>query len=56
MKVTKLLPRKLAITWQEYDLARTDGQLEYLRAKVSVLDEMSNEGHAELRRLKGECR
>ena len=56
MKITRILPANLAIGWQEYDLARTDGQLEYLRAKVSVLDEMSNEGHAELRRLKGERR
>jgi len=53
MKVTKLLPRKLAISWQEYDLARTDGQLEYHRAMVRGLEEMSEEGHAELRRLKG---
>ena len=53
MKVTKLLPRKLAIGWQEYDLARTDGKLEYYKAMVQVLEEMSDEGHAELRRLKG---
>jgi len=53
MKVTKILPRKLAIGWQEYYLARTDGQLEYLRAKVRVLEEISNEGHTELRRLEG---
>jgi len=53
MKVTKLLPRKLAIGWQEYDLSRTDDKLEYHRAIVSALEEMSNDGHAELRRLKG---
>ena len=53
MKVTKLLPRKLAIGWQEYDLARTDDKLDYHRAIVNALEEMSNEGHAELRRLKG---
>ena len=54
MKVTRILPRKLAVGWQEYDLARTDGQLEYHKAMAQVLEEMSNEGHAELRRLKGD--
>jgi len=53
MKVTKLLPRKLAIGWQDYDLSRTDDKLDYHRAIVSALEEMSNEGHTELRRLEG---
>jgi len=54
MKITKILPRKLAIGWQEYDLSRTDGQLEYYKAMVQVLEEMSDESHTELRRLKEE--
>ena len=53
MKVTRILPRKLAIGWQEYDLARTDGELEYHKAMAQVLEEMSEQGHDELRRLKG---
>ncbi len=53
MKVTRILPRKLAIGWQEYNLARTDGELEYLKAKAQVLEEISEQGHTELRRLKG---
>ena len=53
MKITRILPEKLAIGWQEYDLARTDGQLEYHKTMVRVLEEMSDEGHAELQHLKG---
>ncbi len=53
MKITKILPKPLAIYYQEYDLNRTDGQLEYHRAMVGVLAELSQEGHEELRRLRG---
>jgi len=53
MKITRILPKKFAIDWQKYDLARTDGKLEYHKTMVSVLEEMSDQGHAELRHLKG---
>jgi len=52
MKITKILPKPFAIAYQEYDLNRTDGELEYYKAKVRVLEERSHEGHAELERLK----
>jgi len=51
MKITKILPKPLAIAYQENDLNRTDGQLEYHRAMVRVLEMRSQEGHAELSRL-----
>ena len=53
MKITRILPKPLAIAYQEHDLNRTDGQLEYHRAMVRVLAELSQEGHEELRRLRG---
>jgi len=53
MKLTKVLPKPLAIFYQEYDLNRTDGELEYHQAMVRVLEERSHEGHAELSRLRG---
>jgi len=53
MKITRILPKKFAIGWQEHDLARTDGKLEFHKTMVRVLEEMSDQGHAELRRLKG---
>jgi len=52
MKITRILPKPLAIAYQEHDLNRTDGQLEYHRAMVRVLEELSAEGHAELGRLR----
>ena len=53
MKITKILPKPLAIFYQEYDLNKTDGELEYYQAMVRVLEERSQEGHAELSRLRG---
>ena len=53
MKLTKILPKPLAIGWQKYDLERTDGELEYHKTMVRVLEKMSDQGHAELRRLNG---
>ena len=53
MKLTRILPKVLAIEWQRYDLARTDSELDYHKAMASVLEKMSVEGHEELARLKG---
>jgi len=54
LKITRILPKPLATYYQEYDLNRTDGQLEYYQAMVRVLEQRSQEGHEELRRLKGD--
>ena len=53
MKLTRILPRKLAISWQEYDINRTDSNLAYYEAMAKGYKEMSEEGHSELKRLKG---
>jgi len=55
MKITKILPNKLAIGWQEYSLNKTEGQLEYHRGMVRVLEEILEEGNQELWRLKENC-
>jgi len=52
MKITRFLPKLLAIAYQEHDLNRTDGQLEYYQAMVRVLEQRSQEGHEELQRLR----
>ena len=52
MKITRILPKSLAIGFQEYDLRKVDSLLEYHRGMVQVLAERSREGHEELRRLK----
>ncbi len=55
MKITRILPKPLAIYYQEYDLRKTDDYLEYYRIMVATLAARSEEGHAELRRLKENC-
>jgi len=52
MKITRILPKSIAIGYQEYDLRKVDSLLEYHRGMVRVLEERSREGHEELRRLK----
>jgi len=54
MKITRILPKPLAIGYQEYDLRKVDSYLEYHRAMARVFEERSLEGHAELERLKAE--
>ena len=54
MKLTRILPRVLAIEWQKYDLAHIDSKLEFHKAMAEGLQKCSEEGHAEMRRLKGE--
>lgn len=54
MKITRILPKPLAKYYQEYDLRRTDGWLEYHKAMSRMLEKLSIEGHEELRRLEEE--
>jgi hypothetical protein len=54
LKLTRILPKPLAIEWQRYDLAHVDGDLEYHKEMAEFLEQRSKEGHAEMRRLKGE--
>jgi len=53
MKLTRIIPKVLAIEWQRYDLAHVDGELEYHKAMAKYLQESSDEGHEELERLRG---
>ena len=53
MKITRILPKFLAKTYQEEDLRRAEDKLEYHRVMVRVLQERVVEGHAELQRLRG---
>ena len=54
LKITRLLPKPLAIYYQEYDLNKVDGYLKYYKGMVRVLEVRSQDGHEELRRLKEE--
>jgi len=51
MKITRILPKKLAISWQDYDLNKVRSKLEYYRTLVRMYEELEAEGTDELRRL-----
>lgn len=51
MKITNILPKFLAKTYQEEDLRRTEIQLQYHRGMARVLEERCKEGREELERL-----
>ncbi len=51
MKITRILPKFLAKTYQEEDLRRAEGYLTYHRGMVRVFEERIAEGYAELDRL-----
>ena len=52
MKLTRILPKFLAKSWQEYDLNKVRARLGYYRALVRMYEELELEGEDEMRRLK----
>jgi len=52
MKLTRILPKFLAKTYQAEDLRRAETTLQYHRAMVRVLEQSVAEGRAELERLR----
>ena len=54
MKLTRILPKSLAIGFQEYDLNKAEGYLKYHSAMVRVFEERVQNGRKELRRLRGD--
>ena len=54
MKITRLLPKFLAKTYQEEDLRRAENNIEYHRGLVRNLEYRVAEGRAELERLEKE--
>jgi hypothetical protein len=53
MKLTRILPKFLAKTYQAEDLRRTEINLKYHQTMVRVLEQSVAEGRAELDRLGG---
>ena len=51
MKITRILPKFLAKTYQEEDLRRTEINLQYHMGMVRFFDERVAEGREELRRI-----
>jgi len=54
LKLTRILPKFLAKTYQEEDLRRAEIHLQYHNAMVRVFQERVQEGRIELERLRGE--
>jgi len=52
MKITRILPKFLAKSYQEEDLRRVEIQLQYHRIMVQNLEYRVAEGRQELERLK----
>jgi hypothetical protein len=52
MKITKILPRSLAIAYQEWDLSKSEDYLVYHEGMTRVFRERVEEGRAEIQRLK----
>jgi len=53
MKLTRILPKFLAKTYQAEDLRRAETTLQYHQAMVRVMEERVAEGREELKRLGG---
>ena len=51
MRITRMLPKFLAKSWQEYDLNQIRSRLQYYRGMVRVLEQLEQEGADEMRRL-----
>ncbi len=53
MKITRILPKFLAISYQEHNIHRNETELKYYRARVFTLEQLIQEGYDELTRLRG---
>ncbi len=51
MKITQILPKFIAKSYQEEDLRRAEIQLQYHRGMVKVFEQRCSEGRKELERL-----
>lgn len=52
MKITKVLPKKLAIAWQEYDLNKLNAKHQYHQGMANGMKQLVDEANDELYRLK----
>jgi len=51
VKITRILPKSLAKSWQQYDLNKIHSKLQYYRTLVRVYEELEREGEEEMQRL-----
>ena len=53
MKITRILPKPLAIAWQEYDIRKLQTYYEYHQIIADNCASRLNEARRELERLRG---
>ena len=53
MKITRILPRSLAISFQKHNIERNETELKYYRARAYTLESLVEEGYEELEKLEG---
>jgi len=53
MKITRILPKPLAIAWQEYDINKLENYYEYHQNIANNCQARLNEARYELERLRG---
>ena len=53
MKITRILPKPLAIAWQEYDINKLETHYEYHQMIADNCMARLDEGRLELERLRG---
>ncbi len=51
MKITRMLPKRLAIEWQQYDTRNLETKLEYYQQMTYGIRQLLEEAYAELQRL-----
>ena len=53
MKITKILRKSIAISFQKHSIEKYETELEYYHARVFTLEQLIQEGCAELSKLEG---
>ncbi|KER05690.1 hypothetical protein AAA799E16_01656 [Marine Group I thaumarchaeote SCGC AAA799-E16] len=53
MKITRILPKKLAIEFQKHNIEKNKVELEYYRNRVFTLEQLIKEGYDELIQVRG---
>ena len=56
MKITRILPKSLATSYQRHDINRLEGSLAYHKAMVRLYEELLEDAVSELKRLNRESK
>jgi len=54
MKITRVMPRKLAVAYQEYDIERKKAYYEYYSRRAAGYRQLLDEAYEELARLESQ--